>query len=183
MPRSFVPSMDPSLRFQQTLPYLLLPVSPSLAAIHASRGRRQLADALPQDPSLCPACGYYLPMHSRISRSSKSKKTRVFQRTCVACQKVQVTRLDRWTGPETASEAVESTPQPIITPTVPIKRPEAAPAAAKKPEAVVTPKVSRPKKKTGLQAMLSRNREQEKERKNNTKPDGGGGLSAFLSNL
>lgn len=45
------------------------------------------------------------------------------------------------------------------------------------------PKPSRPKKKTGLQAMLSRNREQEKERMNNTKPDGGGGLSAFLSNL
>jgi hypothetical protein len=177
--------MDPSLRFQQTLPYLLQPISPSLAAIHASRGRRQLADALTQDPSFCPACGYYLPIHSRISRSSKSNKTRVLQRTCVACQKVQVTRLDRWNGPEAPTAAVESTPQPVITPTVPAGRPEAQPVAApaNKPEAVVTPKASRPKKKTGLQAMLSRNREQEKERMNNTKPDGGGGLSAFLSNL
>ena len=179
--------MDPALRFQQTLPYLLNPLSPSLAAIHASRARRQLPDALPQDPSLCPACGYYLSMNSRISRSSKSKKTRVFQRTCVACQKVQVTRLDPWNGPDTLSEPVEGTPQPVIAPTDPVKRPEATTIPAKnKSELLVSPaasKTSRPKKKTGLQAMLLRNREQEKERMNNTKPDGGGGLSAFLSNL
>lgn len=190
--------MDPTVRFQQTIPYLLLPLSPSLSAVHSIRARRQLSSPYPQDPSLCPACGYYLHIgtsKSRVSRSRKSPKTRALQTICMACQDTRIAPLDAWTPPRPVE------PEPVLRSAIPTThlqvhstiKTQSAPAADATPSVLpplrkqpvpLEKKVAknRTKNQNGLQAMLSRNREQEKKR-NTTKEEHKSGLSAFLNNL
>ncbi|KAF5333170.1 hypothetical protein D9611_002478 [Ephemerocybe angulata] len=202
--------MDPTTRFQQAVPYLLLPVSEPLSALHATR-RRLHYSPCPDDPNVCAACGSCLHTGTtqyRVARS-KSKKSRVAQTTCLACDHVRITPLALYSstttktsvfhipsaGPDArdgiASNAVASMQPPPLLPAARLdnprdssERPTASSSTLQTPRSGAAGKITqtRQKKKTGLQAMLARNREQEQERaKSQTKHEGG--LSAFLDGL
>ncbi|TFK23255.1 hypothetical protein FA15DRAFT_670645 [Coprinopsis marcescibilis] len=196
--------MDPSARFTQAIPYLLLPISPALSAIHCSKSRRQLSSSCPQDPAICSVCGYYLHIgtsQSRVmSRRNYSKRKRVLQTTCIACESIQITPLDKTTPchpskriPEPEDgERTQPTPQPKDNHSESLPAPQSAgenvpavgPAATASrvgPSDKASKAKARPKK-SGLQAMLSRSREQEEKRIKSSQRDEGG-LSAFLGTL
>ena len=82
--------------FQRALPFLLAPISPSLAALHATRVRR----LSPADPTLagthCARCGYPLLASGSQTRSVRKKRkrstnggqsapTRIIRRSCRVC--------------------------------------------------------------------------------------------------
>jgi hypothetical protein len=146
---------SPTSKFQRALPYIVLPVSPQLAALYASR--------VPS-PDSCSKCGSYLLNGNatiRVIRLSTTKKA--LRRTCHACGCMNDLPIE----PDSISHALQpSAPQePTITPE-PLPPPQTK---------------SRPKKKTGLQDMLSRSRQKQNEEQRNN--EGQVGLAAFLSNL
>lgn len=186
---------------------LFLPISEPLYALHATRARLQELPC-PSDPNACSACGSYLHTgrsQSRLARS-KAKKRRILRTTCLACGKMQTSAFHVEPSTNTAAQHLPS-PVPDIGDTISLSKSasvttQLAPALAatrirdssersptstsvsQTPRTGAAGKIAqaRPKKKTGLQAMLARNREQEQERmKSNTKQDGG--LSAFLNGL
>jgi len=199
---SLLPAMEPTERFQQALPFLLLPVSEPLAALHASRGTIS-----PPNPDLCSSCGIWL--HSGSARSrlarSKSQKARALQTSCLACGHVRTMRLAGY-SPEQTRDVVRIPPiEPDARADI-VNLPSnsmALPATRKdKPRDIVASPInnkfvdgavgsisslrapqSRPKKKSGLQAMLARNREQEQARAKGKDHTGVSGLSAFLNGL
>ncbi|KAI0036770.1 hypothetical protein K488DRAFT_67391 [Vararia minispora EC-137] len=80
--------MDLSDRYSLRLPLALLPLSPSLAAIHATRARR----LSPEDDSLalsfCRVCGAFLLDGSasiRTKRAGKKRAERLLQAQCGTC--------------------------------------------------------------------------------------------------
>ncbi|KAJ7682745.1 hypothetical protein DFH06DRAFT_1162034 [Mycena polygramma] len=179
-------------RFQAALPFALLPVSPSLSALHTTRTR--------SSSNSCQQCGCVLHRGESTIRTTRSRvsKSRAIQTTCLACgwvQKVALARGNAALFPRTrkagakGSAIVHATivDMPDTKPTIQeaqepssdhpprIKPPQAPPA--------LTPAKSRSKKKGGLQSMLDRNKERESRDKKQSGNGHGGGLAMFLNNL
>lgn len=96
-------------KFRNSIPYTLLPVSPSLAALHTRRTPRKDTELVTEN---CTRCGFYLfagDSSTRVIRnnakrrradgadvrSSNSKTTRARQTTCFQCGWVSVSPLER----------------------------------------------------------------------------------------
>lgn len=205
--------MEPTTRFQQALPYLLLPASQPLSALHSARVLLQ-SPPCPQNPSFCSACGACLHIgtsHSRLVRS-KAKKSRVFHTTCLICDHVQMTPLEPSSSPGSLSsagpvpdigddipshvnspQAEQPSTESLLRHTTPSKRSPrdngegpvvASSSNPQTPRSTAAPQ-SRTKKKASLQAMLARNREKEQvqARERSKNNSNRESLSAFLSGL
>lgn len=183
---------DPTIRFQHTLPYLLYSVSPQLAALHATRARRLSPHQIQSPSSTCPKCGAYLLAGNSSTRSlrlhsGKPPHCRALRRLCFACGGVQITRFDVTDTPVALASSTmltHASPSPSL-PLVDVPRKSKlgpSPTLPCPPPAISQQPKSRPKKKTGLQDLLSRNREKEQKEKN-SKPGAQGGLAAFLEGL
>lgn len=196
--------MEARTRFQQAVPYFLLPVSQSLSALHAAKAQLQ-SPSCPEHHNICSACGAHLHIgasHSRLVRS-KAKKSRVFHTTCLICDHVQITPLHLCSSPPSpGSSGACAAPGPDIGDNIPLQvnSTQASTSSQRVPRdsgeqpAVIsssnpqTPRSaaathSRTKKKTGLQAMLARNREKEQARERSKNNANRESLSAFLSGL
>lgn len=124
-----------TLRFQQALPYVLLPVDPGLAALHASRARRQPES--PEDPNFCSKCGHLLLGARTI--------TKIVQRRCGTCHFVQpAIALSKVPEPGPSKPTITTTTTPTENPKIQGK--------------------TRAKNQSALQGMLSRNRDKQKEK-------------------
>lgn len=174
---------DPTSKFRDALPYAVLRVAPGLAALHSTKGRGE---------EWCFKCGSYLLSGNaeiQVTRMKKRKRamalTRLLRKTCRCCGWSNDTPIAAQPPPSvsrTSSLNVES--QPIKTlPPLP-----ATPPIQKQPMLSSTylppaqPKL-RSKKKTGLQEMLSRNRQKTEQAQQNREGQVSGGLAAFLSGL
>ncbi|THV08490.1 hypothetical protein K435DRAFT_12752 [Dendrothele bispora CBS 962.96] len=191
--------MDPTTKFQNALPFALLGVSPALSALHVTRIRRSSSNLLPTDA--CAKCGTLLRYGgstTRIVRKAKTSRTRYLQSKCSHCG---------WTNQKpinSGNEYMFSKRERTVTP----KQPLPTPATSKEIELPLSSKTeksvsahvpaktlpetsdsqnaaskskSRPKKKTGLQEMLARNRlKEEKEKQAGQKSSN---LAAFLDGL
>ena len=198
--------MEPTTRFRQSLPHVLLPVSQPLSALHSARGRLH-SPSCPTDPNICSACGTHLhtgTSQSRLARRSRSKKARVLQTTCLLCDHAQTVPLELYSSAKPPALHIPPA-EPYVGPNIPsragsIQPPKTLPTAHKdgprdngehsatsaslpqtNRSGAAASKMARPKKKTGLHAMLARNREQEEKRAKNQADQGG--LSAFLNGL
>ncbi|KXN89648.1 hypothetical protein AN958_05515 [Leucoagaricus sp. SymC.cos] len=171
--------MDPATtRFRLALPYVLFPASPPLAALHAERARTLHSEHVPPDYPACSRCGSLL-VQNRRSFNNKEHK-RILRRSCRICGAVKDFSLPTATFPPTRAHGT-ITPKPSPIPEVlPPSPPKDIP-----PVPSTVPVKSRPKKKSGLQHLLARNREnEEKERQKQKQPSSHlGGLAAFLSDL
>ncbi|KAJ7180160.1 hypothetical protein C8R43DRAFT_971961 [Mycena crocata] len=183
-----------TVKFQQTLPYALLPISPSLSAIHSVRTNLS--------SNSCRQCGCALHRGESSVRSircktkSKAVVMRALQTTCLVCgwvQKLPIARGNAALFPRTRAQCAESNARiskaPDKSPLV--KELEIEESARESPvqgNAQSGPKPlasipkSRPKKKGGLQSMLERNKDRQlKEKQSGNSP--AGGLAMFLNNL
>jgi hypothetical protein len=217
-------SMDSAtIKFQQYLPFAILSVSPSLAALHKSRVRRLSPDSCAPNSPHCSKCGSFLLNGDGKVRAIRRNKRglrkdegsfRISRWTCRTCGWIDDIPMERgnaalftrqfkgatvsmqhpaanvevkgqehylsgsecWDGrPECGCPSSSSSLQPVL--------PHSA-----LPARVFTPPParsnSRPKKRSGLHHMLSRNREtEEKERLRKLESQSGGGLAAFLNGL
>lgn len=186
------PAMDPAtVKFAQALPFVLLPASSHLAALHT-------ASARPAIPAACPRCGADATFqHTRIAR--RSKQTRVILTTCAACDGVVSAPFPSGTlpsfnarKPKSIAE-VPSSQLLVQASSVPVSdqlnlapkavTPVAAVSANRPPPATLGSSNNKNKKKSGLQQMLERNREKERHKANAADAKQSSGLSAFLSAL
>ncbi|KAF9055361.1 hypothetical protein BDZ89DRAFT_1055959 [Hymenopellis radicata] len=184
--------MDATSKFQQSMPYALLPVSAELSALY-----RQQSTSLSQDShEFCANCGFYLFDGQSASRCiRKSGGTKFRQTQCVHCNhKVEISvasgaasvfpsQRQRRRHPTTVLPLItikESVLQPeaVISTSPDVKSSE--PRAVEERSQNPTSK-SRPKKKSALQDMLARNRK--REEKAGSASSSSGGLAAFLSGL
>lgn len=183
-------------RFHAALPYALLPISPSLSALHSVRVR--------SSSNSCQQCGCALHRGESSVRTVRSPNSRAIQTTCLICgwvRKVPLARGNAALFPRTrkagAKSRVESTVHEAIV-DVPEKKPAVQnverhfvvpaklPGTQQPSFNTFIPPKPRPKKKGGLQSMLERNKERDKERESREKKSGnglGGGLAMFLNNL
>jgi hypothetical protein len=74
-----------SSKFQQTLPFALLPISPALAALHASRARLLYPENTSSNVTHCIHCGTYLLHGDGNIRLFRHKQARFLQRSCNTC--------------------------------------------------------------------------------------------------
>lgn len=224
-------------KFQLALPHLLAPISPHLAALHATRVRL----LHPADSSLadthCTRCGApflatgghtrSIRKKSRKSRDGPSVVVRILRRSCGACGNNDDVPLNAGTASAPAFPSVRerarrksstaprvstaatpavfvaaqqqhaSVSQPrasrslpssatpgssrssTVAPTPPRLAPTPAPPSVKLPESQQAK--ARPKQKTGLQTLLARNREKQKQEEDRKRDSQG--LSAFLQGL
>lgn len=155
--------MLPVAKFQLALPYLVLPVSPSLAALHTTRVQSFIHS------DSCSKCGSYLLHGNATIRIVRLKRpnhptARALRRLCHACGCMNELMIDA-ESPDPPSPSILQ--EPMLA-----------------PESLLPPSQSkpRPKKKIGLQDMLSRSREKEKEEQSR-RNDGQVGLAEFLTHL
>ncbi|KAF8974507.1 hypothetical protein BDZ97DRAFT_28525 [Flammula alnicola] len=187
--------MDPAtVKFEQALTFILLPVSSNLAALHASRTR------LDSQYSCC-RCGSDLTIRTRIVRSKQNPRpSRAIAASCYACGAAISTPIEKGEAVSfpprkrrsVNAQAVLPAPSPPTCDQL-----TALPSNTKLSDTITpvssSPKIAIPfknrppqgssvKKSSTLQEMLQRNREKEKKRTNTeeAKPTG---LSAFLSTL
>jgi len=201
--------MSSTTKYQLSLPFVLLPASPALVALHATRARiLHPTESAFLDSTHCVKCGSYLDGKVfPIKRQKSSKGLKVMTRTCGACgfgHKISMDRGNASSFPRTRkSRTATSVPADLLpevkSQTSAVEHPSnlqpsppafssnlrtALPnptASSSQPTTPVRSK-SRPKKKSGLQDMLSRNREKEAKARQE-KHEGQGGLAAFLSGL
>jgi len=185
-------------KFQSALPVSLLSISPSLSALHAYRARTLNPDEFDSSsPMYCLQCGSYLlavngslELHRpRRRRKTTDNKSNTLKSTCHRCGFISYTSF----------EASRHIPKPTADiPSISDHKPEeekipsssrsSAPVASSSPVAnstrgntpVLHPK---PKKKTILQEMLTRNRQEEAGRMKSQKKASQSGLASFLSSL
>ena len=252
----------PAASFSLALPFLLAPISPALAAIHAARARR----VIPEDATLaathCRACARpFLATGGQVRSVRKRQRPKQFhsdrdardlRRSCGACGHVEDVPLGSTTGgapalprprdrlrrgpsststivrPHVSRTAGPSRPPTDRDPSLPLASAPAQLASAHQRTASPTPVASsttatsalahlpppsteargpsqasqrasrdtpaarvaddtrgkaRPKKKTGLQNMLARNRERQEQEKKRDGGTQGQDLSAFLQGL
>ncbi|KAF5388159.1 hypothetical protein D9615_000469 [Tricholomella constricta] len=176
---------DSTSKFHDARAYAVLPISPALAALYTHQSPP------PQNNSdWCSKCGAYLldgTAEVRVVRLKSPKRRhptrRVVRITCQSCG----CRVDV----PTSSGTIQSTPSDLVLPAAP--SPISLPPSTSTPSPLPIPPVSssstqtksRNKKKTGLQVLLSRNREKEaaQERSGGHSDQISGGLAAFLSGL
>jgi len=196
--------MSSTTKYQLSLPFVLLHASPSLAALHATRARiLHPTESAFLDSTHCLKCGSYLDGKVfSVKRQKSSKGLKVMTRTCGACgftHNIPIDRANTSSFPRTrksktaASVPADLLPSPEAEPILGLNLPAtpsivssnthtARPPAitsSTQPTAPVRSK-ARPKKKPGLQDMLSRNREKEAKARQGKNE---GGLAAFLSGL
>lgn len=196
---------DATAKFQQALPYALLPISPSLAALHSVRV---------QSSEACHQCGSALHRGEssvRTVRTSSNDISRAIQHTCLVCGWVKTlpvargnaalfprtrkrdalsrsavvhgTTIARGKEPPTKMQKVkEVSKQSTMQVNPPAMQANPPPPAALQSGLSTTTPKSRAKKKVGLQSMLERNKEKEYKEKQSGS-SAGGGLAMFLNNL
>lgn len=182
--------------YQSTLPFTLIHVSPGLAALHATRYRLLYpSDPSPLQATHCSKCGSFLLSGQgevrvkRVTRAKRGTPFRVLRRTCQTCGSHDDLPLERGNAalyPKRKRVAsLGQGNQPMVSRTlVPDESPAATPLPKLPPSSSTTstlPK-ARPKKKSGLQAMLARNRERE-EKEKQERQSISGGLAAYLAEL
>jgi len=177
-------------KFQSALPFALLPISPSLSALHASRAH----SLNPQDfdSSLhCSQCGSYLldsslELHRPRKRRKTEKKSNTLKRNCHRCGFISYTSIGRreavtqpMTGhrPPIPHTSSPSNRKPDDDATAPLSR--SSPADHSKQQSAPTMHT----KKTMLHKMLVHNRQQEVGRMKTQQAISQSGLAAFLSSL
>lgn len=176
-------SSDPTVRYQQKLVFELLKVSPRLAALHATRGQLH-------STTHCLKCGSYLfngdgqtrvtRMNRKARGSQNSVPPRHLHRSCRICGWKHDTPIDRRGAPlSLASPPASTATAPIVVP----ERVTTLPSLTETQSSVPPSKTRSKKKKSGLQDLLSRNREIEKARSGQQQGQGGLGLAAFLNGL
>lgn len=174
-------------KFQEACAYAVLPVSPALAALYTNKS---LYSSKSRD--WCSKCGSYLLNGTAEIRLKSQKRRhpsrRAIRITCGSCG----WGTDTHTGsgistllpsdhippvepsPLSSSLSSSSLPSPLSTP----------PLVAQIPSPSSAQQKSRNKKKSGLQVLLSRNREKEAQKQSDRKDNQmSGGLAAFLSGL
>lgn len=199
-------------KFQTALPFALLSISPSLAALHASRAR-SLYPAEFDSSSItnCLQCGSYLLAadgsvelrRPRKRRKVADKKSNTIKTTCHRCGFVSHTPLDRretfpQSKPTTASALLPSPVPSVSVSSRSERKPkeELIPPSSRSPVPVssshvahstrgTTPELhTKPKKKTTiLQEMLARNREKEASMTKSQQKPPFSGLASFLGSL
>ncbi|KAJ6515829.1 hypothetical protein C8R45DRAFT_957745 [Mycena sanguinolenta] len=183
---------DATAKFHASLPYALLPVSPSLAALASVRVK--------SFSNSCHQCGSLLHRGESSVRTIRSKapRSRAIQTTCFICGWVQQEPLVARNASlfaRTKKQSAATTPAVVRGPknNSAEKKVEEAPKHSVAPQngpssqkATPTPSLpnSRPKNKGSLQSMLDRNKKRESKEKQKGKGDAvGGGLAMFLNNL
>ncbi|KAJ7068325.1 hypothetical protein C8F01DRAFT_1117760 [Mycena amicta] len=152
--------LDPTTKFQQALP-LVLP--PGLAAVHAVRVGAE---------NTCKQCG--CPFHS--GESSVRLVRGAVKTTCLVCgwsQAVAAPRRNAGLFPPTRKH--KHIPPKVAEPDTNVNVPAQVPQADTRVD-----KSRRPKKKSGLQAMLEKSRERDAMEKNKAQSTA---LSMFLNTL
>ncbi|KAJ7276461.1 hypothetical protein B0H12DRAFT_23876 [Mycena haematopus] len=160
---------DATARFQTALPYALLPISPSLAALHFVRVKSSF--------NSCHQCGCALHRGESSVRTVRSKRpnSRTIQTTCLICGWVHKEPLVDGNAslfPRTKKQGVATIPTVVNEPkksppmhkveeapkhfVVPREGPSAQQAAP--PSSTPPLPKPRPKNKGGLHSMLERNR-------------------------
>ncbi|RDB22666.1 hypothetical protein Hypma_010107 [Hypsizygus marmoreus] len=170
--------MDPSTsKFLEARPFAVLPVSPPLAALYATQ-----TPELANNADWCSKCGSYLLNGAAEIRIVHDRKQRALRRTCRGCGWKIETLAGR--GYPTSLTAQKANPLPSSpSPVLPAPTPQIPSPSPSMPSSAV-PTKARSKKKSGLQMLLSQNRDKETQRLG--KKDGeaaSGGLAAFLSGL
>lgn len=165
-------------------------LSPALAALHVHRARRLQPEDGTFDESHCTKCGFFYLDGSSSTRteSSKNKRTRskqwILKRTCSNCGFVQRLPLEPGNAaffpkrPKNSDIVKQTTQPPIIVdqPATVLPSPrDVTPSQSSKPTSLLKNR----KKKSGLQEMLARKRQEEQK---TSKPQSGG-LSSFLGSL
>ncbi|KIM90861.1 hypothetical protein PILCRDRAFT_811351 [Piloderma croceum F 1598] len=203
--------MTSTTQYQFSLPFVLLSASPSLAALHATRARiLHPTESASLDSTHCMKCGTYLLNGDgavSIVRPSKGRRSservrRVIRRTCGICgvsHDIPIYSSSGCLFPRISKNATSSGTT-ISAPMAQYQPSEEAPETSKRslspPQSssvgsynanfTVPPaqrrSKSRAKQKSGLQDMLSRNREKV-AKQGKVEREGQGGLTAFLSGL
>ncbi|KAG1815474.1 uncharacterized protein BJ212DRAFT_1481253 [Suillus subaureus] len=177
-------------KFQAALPFALLSISPSLAALHASRARSLYPEEFDSSSTTnCLRCGSYLlaadgSIELRRPRRRKvaDKKLNAIKITCHRCGFISYTSFDRReTFPQSKPTTGAQLSLPSLVPPVSVSsqsehkpKEESIPSSSRSSVPVgsspvthstrgTTPNLhTKPKKKTtALQEMLARNREKE----------------------
>lgn len=158
-----------TLKFQQSLPFVLLAVSSELAALHTCRARRH--HPYNNTFNTCKKCGrqFDAGFSHRSFLSHTPTSPSLLRTLCHACGGVQLDPLDK---------VSKSLPNPDLPPTTPTDHSSSnqlpiTQATSLQPKA-------RSRKKQGLQELLSRNRERQKD---HSRSQDGNGLAAFLGGL
>ena len=195
-------------KYQVSLPYTLLSISPSLAALHITRFRNihpENAEIL--NCSHCEQCGTYLfdGQHSTLLVRQRKKKRpkspssfqRIYRRTCHACGFTVDTPISRSVGFQSRPLLVND-PEPgkVVTQveshrsskrdTPSIPKPTATPPPARQPSvesSSCNPKKGKMKATQTLKDMLERDRRREEAKKAHSINEKRGGLAAFLKDL
>jgi hypothetical protein len=197
---SFIMSSSATTKFQSALPFALLPISPSLSALHASRARSLNPQEFdPSPPIHCLQCGSYLLAsdgslelnRSRKRRKITDKKLNSIKHTCHRCGFISYTlreavgRFPKLSEPTSGDKlspsfAPDHKPEDHVTPPSPRS---STPASSFPVEHSLRRSTPKPKKKTMLHEMLVRNRETEVGRTKLQQKTPQSGLAAFLSSL
>ncbi|KAG2077357.1 hypothetical protein BDR04DRAFT_1227186 [Suillus decipiens] len=200
--------MAVTTKFQTALPFALLSISPSLAALHASRARSLYPEEFDSSSATnCLRCGSYLLAadgsvelcRPRKRRKITDKNSNAIKITCHRCGFVSYTSFDRReTFPQSkaAPEAELSSPVPSLSVSERKLKEELTPSSSRPCKPVGLSHVAhstrgttldphtKPKKKTTvLQEMLARNREKEAVRTKSQQKPPPSGLISFLSSL
>ncbi|KAG1783272.1 hypothetical protein EV702DRAFT_959101 [Suillus placidus] len=197
-------------RFQTALPFALLSISPSLAALHASRARSLYPEGFDSSSTTnCLRCGSYLLAadgsvelcRPRKRRKVADKKSNAIKITCHRCGFISYTSFDRretfpkskpTTGDKlllpspsmSVSSQSERKPKEELIPSSSRSSVPAVSSPAAHSTRGTTPNLhTKPKKKTVLQEMLARNREKEAVRTKSQEKPPPSGLASFLSSL
>ncbi|KAL4081696.1 hypothetical protein V8B97DRAFT_81281 [Scleroderma yunnanense] len=202
-------SVRATKRYQMSLPYTLLSVSPSLAALHVSRFRNlypETADIL--DCSHCKQCGAYvfdgqgsthIMRQKRKNKRSKSPSPlqRVCRRACHMCGFTVDTPFSS-TAPSPSRPPPTDDPETLKTdmsrleslnsskhgtPSTSKPIPALSPASQSTRQPPSNVKKSKPKMTRTLQDMLEHDRRREEVRKARSVNENQGGLAAFLKDL
>ena len=208
--------MTSTTKYQLSLPFVLLPASPSLAALHATRARiLHPTESAFLDSTHCVKCGSYFDDEIQPVKRRKAFKgegyIRVMTKICRSCGFCYEIPIDGGNAssfprtrkarasisvPAPLSERVLTKPQILVvetafnqqrSPSVASSNPQTPypshpPTASSSKPPVPARSKTRPKKKPGLQDMLSRNKQKEAKARE-AKNEGQGGLAAFLSGL
>ena len=146
------PANAPAADFQLALPFLLAPISPALAALHATRAIRLGAHGAALANTHCPACGRLLAAHAALSvRSAREKckrkhggrtagapasaSARVLRRSCTRCGHTEDVPLP----PRATTGAAPALPRPRDRARQRTASTRPAPAASPGPAATAAP--------------------------------------------
>ncbi|KAF8165291.1 hypothetical protein B0H34DRAFT_231992 [Crassisporium funariophilum] len=183
-----------TLKFQNALPFAVLPVSTQLAALHVIRTHSHSSNS-------CKRCGSEHTTHTRVVRSKRDPHpSRAITSTCNACGAVHSIPLidgNASAFPRTKRKATlseQSIHASDLQPRVHAPVIDLLPSSPKpRSAAVIVPSKIIPsdsrsqsnpksKNKSGLQQLLHQNREKERKRTKLSEAEPAG-LSAFLSTL